>query len=190
MTTEFRYEHVFRAPSTATVLAAYFDPDHLATQDTLAELGNRTVVTSQDDVLVRACTWRVTALKPLPLFVRPFVSGGRLSYLETMTWRRSEEAIELTVRPEILGGRVQITALYQLSQVGENQIRRCYEGNITVNVKLLSGKIERGILSEFEKSMPIMTACTQDWLDRSIASDGTPAGSAPGAAAGKSASEA
>lgn len=165
--TPFSYEHVFRAPTTATVLAAYFDPDHLATQDKIAELGDRTLIESHDDPAVRKCTWRVTALQPLPLFVRPFVKGGHLQYLESMSWRRADDAIDLTVVPEILGGRVQIAAVYELAQVGVGQIRRRYHGSVTVNVKLLSGKIERGIVAQFEKSMPIMTACTQGWLDRS-----------------------
>src|SRR5688572_8929289 len=43
MTTEFSYEHVFRAPSPRTVIDAYFDPGCLATQDQVAELGDRVV---------------------------------------------------------------------------------------------------------------------------------------------------
>lgn len=167
MPTEFHYEHVFQAPTTATVLAAYFDPDHLAAQDALAELGDRAVIDSADEPAVRRCTWRVAAQKSLPMYARPFVEGGRLSYLETMVWRRADDAIDLTIKPELLGGRVQIAAVYQLSQVGEGQVSRRYRGTITANVPLLSGKIERGILSEFEKTMPVMTRCTQDWLSRS-----------------------
>lgn len=166
MTTEFRYEHVFRAPSTTTILEAYFDPDHLATQDALAELGGRAVVTEEDTGATRSCTWRVASLRPLPVFVRPFVAGGRLSYLESMTWRRADDAIDLTVQPEILGGRVQIAATYELARVGDGQIRRRYHGTVTVNIRLLSSKIERGIVAEFEKAMPMMTACTQGWLDK------------------------
>jgi hypothetical protein len=169
MATEFSYETVFRAASTGTILSAYFDPDHLATQDRLAELTDRTVVEEHDDGAVRKTTWRVAHIKPLPLFVRPFVEGGRLRYLETMTWRRADDAIDLTVTPEILGGRVTITALYQLHQVGEGQIRRRYQGTINVNVRLLSGKIERGILAKFEEAMPMMTECTQGWLDKTAA---------------------
>ena len=165
MTTDFLFERVFRAPSAATILAAYFNPDHLATQDKLGELGGRTVVESHDDGERLKCSWRVTSLKPLPLFVRPFVAGGRLSFLETMTWRRSDDAVDLVVTPEILNGRVQITAMYQLTKVGEGQIHRRYAGSVTVGIKLLSGKIERGIVAEFEKSMPMMSQCTQDWLD-------------------------
>lgn len=166
MTTEFRFEHVFRAPSTQTVLAAYFDPDHLATQDKLAELVDRAVVEDTEDDAVKTCAWTVTAQKPLPLFVRPFVEGGRLRYREAMTWRKAADEIDLTITPQILGGRVQIAALYQLAQVGDGQIRRRYGGSVTVDVRLISGKIERAIVAEIEKGMPMMFQCTQDWLAR------------------------
>jgi hypothetical protein len=169
MATQFNFENVFRAPSTATILAAYFDPDHLATQDKLAELMGREVVESHDDGATLKTTWRVAHEKPLPLFVRPFVGGGRLRYLEAMTWRRADDAIDLTVTPEILGGRVWIDALYHLSKVGEGQILRRYKGTVNVNVKLLSSRIEKGILAKFEEAMPMMTACTQGWLHKTAA---------------------
>ncbi len=166
MTTEFSYEHVFRAPSTRTVLDAYFDPDHLATQDVVAELGDRVVTENQEDDQIRKTTWSVTSLKPLPGFVRAFVSGGKLRYLETMTWRKADDAIDLVVAPQIAGGRVQLAAIYELTQVGEGQVRRKYKGQVTVNIPLLSGKIERGIVDAIQKGMPMMFDCTQKWLER------------------------
>jgi len=169
MATEFSFENVFRAPSTLSILSTYFDPDHLATQDKVAELCDRKVVEDLDDETTRKTSWTVRAEKPLPLFVRPFVSGGRLSYREAMIWRKADDAIDLTVTPEILNGRVSVAATYKLTKVGENQIKRHYAGSITVGISLISGKVERGILAEFEKAMPIMTKCTQGWLDGNLA---------------------
>lgn len=164
MSTPFSYETVFDASSKTAVLAAYFDDDHLAAQDKVAQLCDRTVVESRDDGAVRSCVWNVRSQRPLPVFVRPFVDGGRLAYLETMTWRRADDEIDMSIVPQILGGRVQINALYQLADVGPGKVRRRYGGTITVNVKLLSGKIERAIADEIAKSMPMMTECTQRWL--------------------------
>jgi hypothetical protein len=165
--TAFSYETVFAASGKTAVLAAYFDDDHLATQDKVAELCDREVVESADDAAMRKCTWSVRSQRPLPVFVRPFVEGGRLSYLEAMTWRKADDEIDLSIVPQILGGRVQINAVYQLTDVGPGKVRRRYRGSITVNVKLLSGKIERAIAAEIEKGMPMMTECTQNWLKRS-----------------------
>lgn len=166
MSTEFSYEHVFRAPSVETIIEAYFDADHLAYQDKLAELGDRVVTDSQDDGTTRKATWRVTSLKQLPVFVRPFVKGGRLAFLEAMSWKRGTGVVEATVAPDILNGRVQIVSRYELTKLGENQVKRRYSGTVTANITLLSGKIERGIVAEFDKSMALMAKCTQDWLDQ------------------------
>lgn len=167
MPTEFSFENVFAVPSVKTILEAYFDPNHLATQDNLAELGERTLVESREDDATKFMSWSVRSLRPLPSFVRPFVDGGRLKYLEAMTWRKADNEIDMTIVPQIAGGRVQIAAVYALAQVGEGQVRRRYKGSITVNVPLLSGKIERAILAEMEKGMPAMTECTQAWLHES-----------------------
>lgn len=169
MTTEYRFEHVFRAPSVERVLHAYFEPEHLAAQDTVAELTDRAVVESNEDAATKACTWSVTSLKSLPFFARAFVSGGKLSYRETMVWRKASNEIDMTIVPQILGGRVNLHALYQLELIGAGQVRRRYGGSVTVDVRLVAGKVERGIVAEIERGMPLMVQCTQDWLDRNPA---------------------
>jgi hypothetical protein len=164
MSTPFSFETVFRAPSAEAVLAAYFDPDHLATQDVVAELTDRKVIEDTDTETQRKTAWTVRSQKQLPMFARPFVEGGRLAYVETMTWRKRDSEIDLTIVPQLLGGRVSITAVYNLAQIGEGQVRRRYSGDIKVDIKLLSGKIERAIAGEIEKGMPMMRDCTQTWL--------------------------
>ena len=164
MPTTFSYETVFEAPSKTVVLAAYFDPDHLAAQDQVGDLCDRVVVENSDDDAVRKCSWRVRANKSLPIYVKPFLEGGKLWYVEAMTWRKADDEIDLTITPQILGGRVQINAVYALADVGPNQVRRRYRGTITANVRLIAGKIERGIASEIDKGMSIMTECTRAWL--------------------------
>jgi len=166
VSTEFSYETVFEASQKLAVLAAYFDDDHLATQDKVAQLTDRKLVDSRDDAMVRSGTWHVRSEHALPVFARPFVAGGHLSYVETMTWRKPDDEIDMSIIPQIGGGRVQITALYQLADIAPGKVRRRYRGTITVSVPLLSGKIERAIAAEIEKGMAAMTECTQSWLRR------------------------
>jgi len=56
--------------------------------------------------------------------------------------------------------------VYRVERVAANKMRRRYEGTVSVDVALVSGRIERGIVAEFERSMPIAASCTQAWLDR------------------------
>ncbi len=163
MPTPFSFDHVFRATAPATILAAYFDPGHLAMQDEVAELEGRTVTETRDDGATLHTTWRVISKRPLPAIARPFV-GSRLAYFEAMTWRRADDAVDLVVTPDILSGRVQIKAIYELKKIPEGVARR-YAGQVTANIALLSGRIERGIVDAFAESMAKMAAVTQKWLD-------------------------
>lgn len=165
MATPFSFEHVFRAPSVIAIAQAYFEPDHNALQDQKAELGDRVVVESHETDELKKVTWRVTSLRQLPAIARPFVSGGRLKFLESMSWNRATNAVEMSVVPEILGGRVRIDGSYDLSQIADGQIRRIYKGTITAAITLVGGKIERGILETFTQNMPAMADCTQRYLD-------------------------
>jgi hypothetical protein len=167
MGTAFKFEHIYRAPSVAALLKAYWDDDHNASQDKLAQLTDRVVVEDATTDGVRKTVWKVASTRSIPLIARPFVENGRLTFLETMI-QRGDNHVESSVVPQILKGRVHIDSSYKLEQVGDNQVKRTYAGTITAGMPLIGGKIERGVLEAFDKEMPVMTRCTQDWLDRTF----------------------
>ncbi|HUJ56914.1 MAG TPA: DUF2505 family protein [Kofleriaceae bacterium] len=163
--TPYHFEHVFRAPSTAAVFAAYFDAGHQIEQDRSVEIVEREVLEldDRDGVLRRVC--RVVPRRQLPAIVKPLVNG-QLHYIETVTWRRAHDAMEIDIRPSLLRGRIRISGTYRLERVGPHTIRRLYSGDVSVDIAVLAGRIERGIVAEFARSMPIAADCTQSWLDR------------------------
>lgn len=160
--TQFSFEHVFRAPSAAAVFAAYFDPQHQAEQDRALEISERNVLEFDDrgDELRRVC--RVVPKRQLPAIARSVV-GSQLQYLDTATWNRREDAIAIEIR---MGKRVHISGTYRLEAIGPNAIRRTYSGNVSVDIALVSGRVERGIVGELANSMAAAAQCTQSWLDR------------------------
>lgn len=161
----FSHEHVFRAPSTAAVFAAFFDPRHAQEQDRELDFIEREVLERDEtsEHLRRVC--RIVPRRQLPAFVRPFIRG-QLHYRETATWRKREDVIDIEIRPSLLGGRATISATYRLSCIGERLIRRQYEGCVSVDVALIASRIECGIVKEFERSIPVAAASTQAFLDR------------------------
>jgi hypothetical protein len=164
--TPFRFDHEFRAPSVAVVFRAYFDPELEAEQDRLADVSRREILELDDqpDRLRRVC--RVAPRRQLPAIVRPFVSGD-LSYREEVVWRKPDDLIEMRIEPAVLGGRVEILATYRLSQHGD-RVRRVYEGQVTVQLRLVGGKVERYIVDDMQRSIAAAAGCTQGWLDRHI----------------------
>jgi hypothetical protein len=161
----FSHEHVFRAPSIAAVFTAYFDPRHASEQDRELDIVERVVLELEDTPwqLRRVC--RVVPRRQLPALVRPLITG-QLHYIETAIWNKQSDEIAVEMRPSILSGRAVISATYRLSPISAGLIRRSYEGSVSVDVALLSSRIERGIVAEFERSMPLAAACTQAFLDR------------------------
>jgi hypothetical protein len=166
MTMGFTLDHTFRSGSLTALLGAYFDPDHLAMLDAATGVGERVVRESIDDGTARACTWQLTALQPLPWFVRPLLTGGRLTYLETTRWRRGDCSVELSNVCPLLGGHVQIDAAYHLEDLGGGRIRQRFAGTASSDIKVVGKLIVRTTVEQLASAMPKMTECTQRWLDR------------------------
>jgi uncharacterized protein DUF2505 len=163
--TPFCFEHEFRAPSIAAVFAAYWNPDHTREQDRRVDILERTVLELEDTPVELRRVCRVVPRRQLPVFVRPLVAGP-LHYLETLHWHKLDDTIDFAIRPSILKGRALISARYQLTTRAPGLIHRRYEGTVSVDVALLGSRIERGIVAEFERSMPVAADVTQEWLDR------------------------
>lgn len=162
--TEFHFVHDFRAPSPAAVFAAYFDPTCSDEQDRRTELVRREVLELEDrpEALRRVC--RVVPRRQLPAIVRPFVRD-ELSFRETLTWRKAEDLIEMQIVPSILGGRIEISATYRVTQAGPGVCRRTYDGQVSAQIRLLGRQIERAIVEDMGKGLETSVACTQEWLD-------------------------
>jgi hypothetical protein len=163
--TPFCFEHVFLAPSTEALFEAYFDVTHQIEQDRAVEIVERETLELVDrgDELHRVS--RVVPRRQLPALLKPF-SSGPLHYLESVTWRRRADEIAIEIQPSLMQGRARIDATYRLDVAGPGSIRRRYAGQVSVDVALISSRVERGIVAEFGRSMPLAAACTQAWLNR------------------------
>ena len=90
--------------------------------------------------------------------------SGPLHYLETVTWLRHRDEIRIELR--LFGDRGRVAATYHLEERAPGSIFRRYAGEVSVDVALVSGRIERGIVAEFERSLARTATCTQIWLDK------------------------
>jgi len=163
--TPFHFEYLFRARDLDSVFAVYFDPEVQAEQDRRIEVAKRETVEDVDGPEVRRRSARVYPRRQLPAVIRPLLKGD-LSYDENIVWHKAAHRIEFDVRPRILDGKAQILATYQLHPAGPGQVRRTYDGKVTVDVRLLGGRIEKTIVEDLERSLGVTAGCTQEYLDR------------------------
>ena len=155
--TPFSFEHVFRAASIHELLDAYFDDDLQAEQDRVLAVTSREVL--ERTAMSRVC--RVTPRRQLPALVRPFVTGT-LQYVETVV--RVEDGLTIDIWPSV--GRTQIAATYRLDTVSPGRVSRRYAGSVSVDIALVGGRIERGIVLDLGRTLELAASCTQKFLDR------------------------
>jgi hypothetical protein len=165
----FHFETTYQAPSMNSIFAAYFDPSNAAAQDRQVDIVKRTVLEEQTSDVEYHRVCRVVPKRQLPALFRPFVSG-ELHYVEDLRWYKTTHRVKLDIRPSLLKGRAHIQGDYWLVDEGATpsgcrNLRRIYEGTITMDIPLLGGRIERGILSDLETSLLATAASTQAWID-------------------------
>jgi len=170
VTASFSFEHVFRAPSPAALLAIYFDPDNVAAIDAATRVELREVLEVEDTPQTRRRVCKVTPKRQIPAFMRPFFPG-RLHYVEAAIWHKTADRLELDIRPSALGGRAHVVATYALRLDEPGLVRRTYAGSVTVDVALVGGRIEHRIIADLEHTLAISARCTQDYLDHQQAPD-------------------
>jgi hypothetical protein len=159
--TPFSFEHVFLATPEA-LLSAFFEPAHVVEQDRALGVVEREILELVDGEQIAQRTSRVVPTTRFPPAVRRF--APKPEYLERVTWHKPSH--ELAIDMRLLGDRGQVAARYTLEQIAVGSIRRRYTGHVSVNIALIAGRIERGIIAEFERSLAASAACTQSWLDR------------------------
>ena len=163
--TPFHFEYLFRARDPDAVFTVYFDPEHQAEQDRRVDVAKREILDDRDEGDTRHRTARVYPRRQLPVVIRPLIKGD-LSYDETIVWHKRDHRIQFDIRPRLLDGKAQILATYRLEQRAPGHVHRLYDGQVTVQVRLIGGRVEKTIVDDLEKSLTVTAGCTQEYLDR------------------------
>ncbi|MEO8706890.1 MAG: DUF2505 family protein [Kofleriaceae bacterium] len=152
------------------MFAAFFDPTNQLRQDQALAITERTVLDLTDDAATLRRTCKVVPNRKLPRLVRAFFKEP-LYYLETAIWRRTANEIDIETRLSMCLDRPvpTVRAVYRLSRLADGSIRRRFEGTVSVDVAVVSSRIERGIIAEYERSLPVAAGVTQAFLDRNVA---------------------
>lgn len=165
MSTPFSFEYRFRAASPAAIFAIYFDAAHRDAQDRRVGVSRRDILEDTDGPDTRRRVSVVYPVRQLPAVVRPFLKGD-LSFDETIVWAKADDRIDFDIRPRLLDGRCHIVARYTLHAAGAGEVLRRYAGTVSVEARLVGGRIERAIIEDLGRSIDTSAAVTQEFLDQ------------------------
>lgn len=123
----------------------------------------RTMLECQDDGDTRHWRVRVMPKRDLPGFLKKLL-GGDLGYTETSTLWRKKNQIRSDIEPTLLGSRTKMSALYTIEPLAPGRVLRTYEGDLTVSVAVVGGRIESFIVGDLQRSYDLGAKVTEEWI--------------------------
>ena len=106
---------------------------------------------------------RVTSHKPLPSFMARAIGSDRLSYVLEQLRDDAKMELRWKVTPPAAADKVRAQGSYRLIATPAG-CERLVNGEITVSIPLVGGKIEKAIGGELQRSYEESAVFARDWL--------------------------
>lgn len=162
MSTPFRLEQRFAAPL-LEVESAFLDPDLLARMAALPDLGRPELLSLDIDGarVTRRVRFAFTGQLSKPALA--VVDPGRLTWIEESVLDLETHVSDVVVRPDHYADRLSCRATVVLAEDGDGTVR-VTEGRLAVRAPLVSGRVERAIVSGLEANAVAEEAVVREWL--------------------------
>ena len=161
----FTIEQELAAPL-ERVEAALFDPAYLERLSTLPKLGRPTLVDRREDLDGRRVhqSVRYRFVGDLNAAVRRVVDPERLTWVEESTHDRRTHVTTWHIVPDHYERLLRASGTFRLEAEGAGATRRTAEGDLTVSVPLVGGKVERAIVSGLREHADLEEDVLSEWL--------------------------
>lgn len=168
--THFKITHEF-ATDPKTYWRVFLDEAYNVELYDRIGVKERTMLDRSEDEKTVKWSVRIMPRRDLPGVIKKIV-GGDLGYTEHSVLHRDENWIDVRVEPSLMKERTKIKAKYTLTPVGENRVRRTFEGDIDIDLPFVGKKVEAAILEDMQKSYDVAAKVTTEWLGREPKSGG------------------
>ena len=160
---KFRLEQRLVAPPTE-VQAAVVDPAYLERLATLPKLGSPELLSQErsgDRVVQRV---RYVFVGDLNSAVRKVVDPERLTWVEVSQVDLAALETAFRIEPDHYASLLTAAGRIRIRDHGNGNTRRILDGELSVKVPLVGGKVERAIVSGLEEHVAAEEAALRAWL--------------------------
>jgi len=124
----------------------------------------REVVERHDEGDVQVWRLRCASKKELPKFMAKALGAKHLTYDQVSRFDRARNELQWDVVPTLLSDRVTATGVTRLIP-GDGECERVIDGEITVRIPLIGGRIEKKLVEEIQGSYEKAAQIAADLID-------------------------
>ena len=162
--TPFRIVHDFAADPARYWKVFFHEPYNVALYERIKVKERKVVDWKETDATIYRAI-KIVPARDLPGFLKRLV-GGDLGYVETSTFYRDKDSMDVKVEPTLMKDRTTIKARYWLEPGAAGRVRRVFEGSIHVDVPLVGRKIEQFIIDDMTRGYDTAAQVTSEWLEK------------------------
>jgi hypothetical protein len=162
----FAISHDFETDPETFWKLFFHEPYKLAMYERIG-VKERTVLWSKDEGDIRSFSERILPKRDLPEIIKKIVKGD-FGYTETSTFYLQKNYGDVKIEPTLMKEKTKITAKYSLIPQGPGKLRRTFEGDITVSIPLVGGRVEKSIIDDVRRSYDVAAEVTKEWLKKGV----------------------
>jgi hypothetical protein len=160
--THFAFAHDFDADP-EQFWKLFFDEPYNDALYVRLNMKERTVLSRTEDDATIHFEQKILPRRDLPAIVKKLV-GGDLGYVESTTFYKGKNYMDVKIEPTLLKERTKVRARYTITSIAPGKVRRTFEGDIDVDIPLIGRRVEAVVLVDVKRSYDVAAEVTREWL--------------------------
>lgn len=116
----------------------------------------------EGDSLVIERKQKLTPKREVPKLIEKFVKGA-ITYVEENVFVAAKNSMTTVTIPNFAADRIDNHGTYRLEPLGDDRVRRVWEGVCVAKVPLIGGRVEKMLVDEVRESYRRATEFTRKW---------------------------
>jgi hypothetical protein len=162
--TPFRIVHEFATGKERYWKVFFHEPYNVALYERIKVKERKVLHWKETDGTIERSI-KILPARDLPGFLKKIV-GGDLGYVESSTFYKDKDSIDVTVEPTLMKDRTTMKARYWIELPDASTVRRIFEGSIHVDMPFVGRKIEQFIVDDMKRGYDTAAQVTKEWLGK------------------------
>ncbi len=123
----------------------------------------RELIETRDEGALKVFRYKLTSEKPLPGPVAKVVGATNLSYEQVNKYNAQSSLLQWKVIPSVMADKVTSEGTFVVKPIAGG-CERLVDGNITVKILLIGGKVEQAIINDVQQAYELAAKISREYI--------------------------